>query len=378
MNIQSKFKSTLQVYLVLMILTIGFTAQGAEEYTQEEINSSPYLQSVLKRKGEQYDTSKFRKPGPYRIAIAAQGTSNSWSALFDEHANWYTEELGKGVISELLYADAQASADKQVPQVEDLLAQEPDALILVPMGAAALSAPVERAMAQGVPVILCASAVETDNFVTEVGTNLFASGAGLANYMVQKLGGNGKVLMMTGIPGTSTSDVMEAGGKAIFKKYPGIEVIAEQPGNWSTAEAKRIMETWLVKYGDSIDAIWSGGAQMSQGIVSAYLDKGMKIPPIGGGEFATGFLRQAIENDLDYGAWQYPNAMVVLCMDAAVNILRGRLVPRFIDFVDHIPDTGTFSDLEGRKYFNKEWSDDVFGPILFPTERLKKLGYLRK
>jgi len=347
MNIQYNFKSALQVYLALMILTIGFTAQGAEEFTQEEINSSPYLQSVLKRKGEQYDTSKFRKPGPYRIAIAAQGTSNSWSALFDEHANWYTEELGKEVISELLYADAQASADKQVPQVEDLLAQEPDALILVPMGAAALSAPVERAMAQGVPVILCASAVETDNFVTEVGTNLYASGAGLANYMVQKLGGNGKVLMMTGIPGTSTSDVMEAGGKAVFKKYPGIEVIAEQPGNWSTAEAKRIMETWLVKYGDSIDAIWSGGAQMSQGIVSAYLDKGMKIPPIGGGEFATGFLRQAIENDLDYGAWQYPNAMVVLCMDAAVNILRGRLVPRFIDFVDHIPDTGTFSDLEG-------------------------------
>ena len=378
MNIQYKFKSTLQVYLALMILTIGFTAQGAEEYTQEEIKSSPYLQSVLKRKGEQYDTSKFRKPGPYRIAIAAQGTSNSWSALFDEHANWYTEELGKEVISELLYADAQASADKQVPQVEDLLAQETDALILVPMGAAALSAPVERAMAQGVPVILCASAVETDNFVTEVGTNLFASGAGLANYMVQKLGGNGKVLMMTGIPGTSTSDVMEAGGKAVFKKYPGIEVIAEQPGNWSTAEAKRIMETWLVKYGDGIDAIWSGGAQMSQGIVSAYLDKGMKIPPIGGGEFATGFLRQAIENDLDYGAWQYPNAMVVLCMDAAVNILRGRLVPRFIDFVDHIPGTGTFSDLEGRKYFNKEWSDDVFGPILFPKERLKKLGYLRK
>lgn len=41
-------------------------------------------------------------------------------------------------------------------------------------------------------------------------------------------------------------------------------MIAEQPGNWSTAEAKRIMETWLVKYGDSIDAIWSGGAQMSQ------------------------------------------------------------------------------------------------------------------
>ena len=378
MKIKLNFKKIFSGSLAILLGPLAFQLFAADAFTQQEIKSSPYLQSVLKRKGERYDTTKFRKAGPYRIALAAQGTSNSWSALFDEHAYWYTEELGKGVISELLYADAQASADKQVPQVEDLLAQEPDALILVPMGAAALTAPVERAMAQGVPVVLCASAVETDNFVTEIGTNLYASGAGLAKYLAEKLNGKGRVLMMTGIPGVSTSDVMEAGGKATFKKYSGIDLVDEQPGNWSTAEAKRIMETWLVKYGDSIDGIWSGGAQMSQGIVSAYLDKGMKIPPIGGGEYATGFLKQAVENDLEYGAWQYPNAMVVLCMDAAVNILRGRLVPRFIDFVDNIPGTGTFTDSEGKRFYNKKWSDDVFGPILFPDKRLEKLGYLRK
>ena len=378
MKIKLNFKKIFSGSMAILLGPLAFQLFAADAFTQQEIKSSPYLQSVLKRKGERYDTTKFRKAGPYRIALAAQGTSNSWSALFDEHAYWYTEELGKGVISELLYADAQASADKQVPQVEDLLAQEPDALILVPMGAAALTAPVERAMAQGVPVVLCASAVETDNFVTEIGTNLYASGAGLAKYLAEKLNGKGRVLMMTGIPGVSTSDVMEAGGKATFKKYSGIDLVDEQPGNWSTAEAKRIMETWLVKYGDSIDGIWSGGAQMSQGIVSAYLDKGMKIPPIGGGEYATGFLKQAVENDLEYGAWQYPNAMVVLCMDAAVNILRGRLVPRFIDFVDNLPGTGTFTDSEGKRYYNKKWSDDVFGPILFPDKRLEKLGYLRK
>ena len=378
MKIKLNFKKIFSGSLAILLGPLAFQLFAADAFTQQEIKSSPYLQSVLKRKGQRYDTTKFRKAGPYRIALAAQGTSNSWSALFDEHAYWYTEELGKGVISELLYADAQASADKQVPQVEDLLAQEPDALILVPMGAAALTAPVERAMAQGVPVVLCASAVETDNFVTEIGTNLYASGAGLAKYLAEKLNGKGRVLMMTGIPGVSTSDVMEAGGKATFKKYSGIDLVDEQPGNWSTAEAKRIMETWLVKYGDSIDGIWSGGAQMSQGIVSAYLDKGMKIPPIGGGEYATGFLKQAVENDLEYGAWQYPNAMVVLCMDAAVNILRGRLVPRFIDFVDNIPGTGTFTDSEGKRFYNKKWSDDVFGPILFPDKRLEKLGYLRK
>ena len=373
-----QFINKMATGLAILLAATAFQVSANDSFTDAEISASPYLQSVLKRKNENYDATEFRKEGPYRIALAAQGTSNSWSALFDEHANWYAEQLGSSVVGELLYADAQASADKQVPQVEDLLAQEPDALILVPMGAAALTAPVERAMAQGVPVILCASSVETDNFVTEVGTNLYASGAGLAEYLAKRLNGKGKVLMMTGIPGVSTSDIMEAGGKATFKKYPGIELIDVQPGNWSTAEAKRVMETWLVKHGSGVDGIWSGGAQMSQGIVSAYLDKGMKIPPIGGGEFANGFLRQAVENNLEYGAWQYPNAMIVLCMDAAINTLRGRLVPRFIDFVDHIPGTGTFSNVEGQEYFNKDWSDDVFGPVLFPAERLSKLGYLRK
>ena len=368
------------VLLVLMgLLLVGFGVSAQDEespFTPEEIEASPDLQSVLARQETMFDTSEYAKEGPYRIALAAQGTSNSWSALFDEHARWYAEELGPDVVGELLYADAQASADVQVPQVEDLLAQDPDVLILVPMGSAALSAPVERAMAQGVPVVLCASTVDTDNFVTEVGTNLYASGAYLAQYLVDQLGGEGSVVVMEGIPGVTTSDVMAAGARAVFAANPGITVLDTQPGNWSTAEAKSLMETWLAQYGDEIDGVWSGGAQMSQGIVSAYLDAGAAIPPIGGGEFGNGFLRLALENDISYAAWQYPNAMVTLCMDTAVKILQGESVPRFIDFQDFIPNTQNFTDAEGSEYFNPEWSDDVFGPILFPAERLEALGFL--
>jgi ribose transport system substrate-binding protein len=366
--------------LAVLLLGAVVAAQDTDKsgFTQEEIDASPYLQSVLARKEEMYDTTPFKKDPPYRIALAAQGTSNSWSALFDAHAFWYKDELGSDVISELLYADAKASADVQVPQVEDLLAQDPDALILVPMGAAALSAPVERAMAQGVPVILCASSVDTDKFVTEVGTNLYGSGAYLAQWLVDKLDGKGNVIMMTGIPGVSTADVMQAGAEATFARNKDIKVLDTQPGNWSTADAKTLMETWLTKYGDDIDGIWSGGAQMSQGIVSAYLDAGKKIPPIGGGEFGNGFLRLAIENNLDFAAWQYPNAMVTLCMDTAIKVLKGESVPRFIDFQDVMDNTQNFDSSKAKDYFNPKWSDDVFGPILFPEEKLAELGFLVK
>ena len=377
-------KKLLSILLVLTLVACLGAATLAQdddgnmlafEFTDEQIEASPYLQSVLARLDETYDTSDFAKDGPYRIAFAAQGTSNAWSALMDAHAYWYVEHLGEDVVSELLYGDAQASADVQVPQVEDLLAQEPDALILVPMGAAALSAPVERAMMQGVPVILCASAVETNNFVTEVGTNLWVVGASLAQYVVDQLDGEGNVVFMTGIPGVTTSDIMEEGAQAVFDANPGINILDKQPGFWSPADAKGIMETWLVQYGDEIDGIWSGGAQMSQGIIGAYLDAGADIPPIGGGEWQNGFLRLALEHDLKYLAWQYPNAMITMCIDAALQILAGEPISRFIDFSGVIPNSSPFTDVEGADYFREEWSDDVHGPITMPDEKLAELGF---
>jgi len=259
--------------------------------------------------------------------------------------------------------------------VEDLLAQEPDALILVPMGAAALSAPVERAMMQGVPVILCASAVETDNFVTEVGTNLFTVGANLAQWLIDTVGADGNFLMMTGIPGVTTSVIMEEGALAVFESA-GIELLDNQPGMWSPAEGKKIMETWIAQYGDEIDGIWTGGAQMAQGIISAYEDAGMEIPPIAGGEMQNGFLRSAMEHGFEFYAWMYPNAMITICLDVAIHVLQGEPTPRFIDFVDTMPEARPFPDCAAEVSIRPQWRDDVHGPILMPDEKLAELGFL--
>ncbi len=374
-------KMTYGLLVLSLLLGTSLVSVGQDdgmmefEITQEMIDASPYLQSVLSRLDQVYDTSEFAKDPPYRIALAAQGTSNAWSALFDAHAYWYVEHLGEDVISELLYGDAQAQADIQVPQVEDLLAQEPDALILVPMGAAALSAPVERAMMQGVPVVLCASAVETDNFVTEVGTNLFTVGANLAQWLIDTVGADGNFLMMTGIPGVTTSVIMEEGALAVFDSG-GIELLDNQPGFWSPAEGKKIMETWLAQYGDEIDGIWTGGAQMAQGIISAYEDAGMEIPPIAGGEMQNGFLRSAMDHGFEFYAWMYPNAMITVCLDAAIQILQGEPTSRFIDFVDTMPEARPFTDAEAEDYYRPRWSDDVHGPVTMPDEKLAELGFL--
>jgi ribose transport system substrate-binding protein len=219
--------------------------------------------------------------------------------------------------------------------------------------------------------------VETDNFVTEVGTNLFDAGAGLAEFVVDELGGQGKVVQMNGIPGVDTAEIMAQGAQAVWAENPAINVLDVQYGNWSTADAKKIAEQWIATHGEAIDGIWSGGAQMSQGIIEAYLDAGLPVPPIGGGEYANGFLRLVKEQNINFAGWQYPNAMVRICIDAALKTLRGEPVARFIDFRDEMPGTGTFSNAELDQFYNPDWSDDVFGPIFLSDEKMKELGYLK-
>ncbi len=372
---------TILILLVLIVPSLAtvLAQEGGESgFTQEELDSSPYLQSVVARKTEMYDTTEFKKDPPYRIALAAQGPTNSWAALFDEHARYRVEQLGKDVVSELLYADANGSADVQVPQVEDLLAQDPDILILTPMGRAALAAPVERAMAQGVPVVLCASGVDTDDFVTEVGANLYVNGKDLAQFVVDELGGEGNVVQMNGIPGVDTAETEALGARYVWSQNPGITVLDQQYGNWSTSEGKQLMEQWIAQYGEDIDGIWSGGAQMSLGIIEAYLDAGLPIPPIGGGEYMNGFLRVAKENNVKFGAMQYPPSMSMLCVDTAIKVLQGEAVPRYIDVFEAMEGIENFTYKDVDKYYNPNWSDDVFGPVFLPDERMEELGYMTK
>lgn len=371
---------------VLSILTLVLSGalshaqeatSASQKYTQAELDASPYLKSVVTRENTKANTAKFKKKGPYKIALAAQGPTNSWAALFDQEARYHVEHLGKGKVSELLYASADGSADKQAPEVEDLLSQNPDALILVPMGRAALKASVDRAAAQGVPVVLCASGVDGDSYVAEVGTNLHGLGVRMANWLSDQLGGSGAILVMDGIPGVDTAEIAKAGAATVWPKKPGIKILDEQYGQWSTSEAKKVAEQWVAKYGKNIQGVWSDGGQMSQGIIEAFQEAHLPVPPIASADYSNGFLRQVKDGNITFFAGQYPNAMVILCIDTALDILNGESVSRFIDFREKMDKTQDVNKSNIETFFNPKWSDDVFPPIFLPDSKMVELKYMK-
>ena len=100
-------KKTAALSALLMILS-GALARAedatptTQKYSQAELGASPYLKSLVAREGTLADTSKFKKNGPYKIALAAQAPTNSWAALFDQEARYHVDQLGKNKVSELL------------------------------------------------------------------------------------------------------------------------------------------------------------------------------------------------------------------------------------------------------------------------------------
>jgi hypothetical protein len=105
---------------------------------------------------------------------------------------------------------------------------------------------------------------------------------------------------------------------------------------------------------------------MSQGIVEAFQEAKLPVPPLASADYSNGLLRQVKDGHITFSAGQYPNAMVILCIDTALKILNGESVPRFVDFRSAMEKTQDVDTSDIDTFFNPKWSDDVFPPDL-PT-----------
>src|SRR6478752_7590141 len=82
-------------------------------------------------------------------------------------------------------------------------------------------------------------------------------GVSRRKWLVDKLGGKGNVVVITGVPGTSVDTARTAAAKAVFEKNPGIKIVAEGNGMWSQQVARSELSKILATHPwDSIDGLW--------------------------------------------------------------------------------------------------------------------------
>ena len=344
-------------------------APAASGSASASVPASAYETRVTKNAQTTVDTTKYKKTAPYTIGVIPQGPINGWGTMFNLTIEYELKQSGK--VKQVLLTNPQGDPAKQISQMQTMIVQKPDVIILTPLSEAGLSAPVERAMAAGIPVVLCGSSViNTDNYVTASERNLYEVAYDSANKLAQMLGGKGNVMMLNGISGSGTATTWHDAATAAFAQYPGIKIVADQYANWSISLAKTKAAA-IIAANPKIDGVWTGGSENAIGAVEAFADAGRPMPLFGTTNPLNGFLRLAKQYNLQFVAAPYPPEVSKLCADLALDILAGKPVKKYVDMTTlNIPGVDPYTQAELDSHYQPKYNDDFIAPAVIPDSEL--------
>ena len=183
------------------------------------------------------------------------------------------ERLGAKVI--LYDAGEHKNVARQVSQFEDLMANKVDAICLVPGTTATGVAQVDQAVERGIPVINVNIMSDNPKVIGRIRSDDYEMGRLQGEFIVKALKGNGNVVMMSGVSGTSAFVMRAKGFHEYVAKHPGIKILSEQWTPNATDRGLKLMEDWTQTF-PKIDAVFSGADRLAIGAVQVLLATGKK------------------------------------------------------------------------------------------------------
>lgn len=163
----------------------------------------------------------------------------------------------------VITTDGDCDIQEQSNDVDDLLAQGVDAVVMSPVESDGLVPAGDRVMEADVPLVV----LDRDLFTEKdlfIGQSNVTMAEGVAERMVEDLDGEGKILEITGLVGSSPAIDRTQGMENVIEEHPDIEVLATGDGEWIREPAVDLMEDWLVSY-EEIDAVFSHAEESSWG-----------------------------------------------------------------------------------------------------------------
>lgn len=176
---------------------------------------------------------------------------------------------------ELIVTDANGEAEKLTSDIEDLIAKKVDGIIISGAWLEAAPAALEAINKAGIPVVLVDRKLKGGEYTSYVGPDNFTIGQQNGRYIAERLGGQGRLVVLRGGPADNSIGLDRTNGVLdIVKQHAGIEVVmAPDFGGWSTDGGLKLMENMLATY-DKIDAVFCENDSMCLGAQQAIADAG--------------------------------------------------------------------------------------------------------
>lgn len=216
--------------------------------------------------------SKKNKKDVYKVAFLP----TDMSATF---ASWLADELTTAFKKyddmKLTILDSKNELETQLSNMETCVSQGYDYIILLPLEPAAEDDIVAKYIEEGTPFMN----INLDDGGVKKASSVIADpydlGSLVASYAKKKLPENANVVVLLGPSGNTDSIERRKAYQDILFSNPKIKILDEQIGDWEKSKGLDLMENWIQKYGDSMDAVISMNDAMAIGAYEAAKDAGV-------------------------------------------------------------------------------------------------------
>lgn len=236
------------------------------------------------------------------------------------------EQLAKENKTTVKFVDAQDDSAKQSNDVDDLIQQKVDILLINPVDSSAIVPAVEAANKANIPVIAIDRSSEAGTLLTTVASNNEEGGKMAAEYILEQIGEQGKVVVLEGVPGASATRERGKGFDDFAKEH--LNVLDQQTANFNRAEGLTVMENML-QANNNIQAIFAQNDEMALGAIEALGNKTDLI--VVGFDGTEDGIKAIKEGRMNATIAQKPEEMGKLALQAAYDFFEGKTVNQQID-----------------------------------------------
>ena len=263
------------------------------------------------------------------IGVSIPAADHGWTAGVVYWANQAKAQVEKAYPNLTVIVKTAKDPAEQANQIQDLVTvNKINALVILPYESAPLTKPVADVKKQGVFVVVVDRGL-TDPSIQDVYVAGDNPGMGRVSgeYVAQKLNGQGKIVVLRGIPTVIDNERYDA-FMAVMKEHPGIEVLDAQYANWNRDDGFKVMQDFLTRF-PQIDAVWAQDDDIAVGVLRAIQQANRTdIQFVLGGAGMKEFIKKIMDGDpLVPADVLYPPNMVATAVNvAAMHYVSGSAV----------------------------------------------------
>lgn len=237
-------------------------------------------------------------------AIVMHYGGNDWSRAQIQGLRSEFKRLGIRVIA---VTDAGFKPEKQVSDIETVLARKPSVIVSIPTDPVATAAAYRKAANAGVKLVFMDNVPKgfknRKGYVSVVSADNYGNGVASADLMARKLGGKGEIgIVFHEADFFVTRQRYDAFKKTIRTKYPNIKIAEEQGigGPDFAGDAEKVASAMLTR-NSGLDGIWAVWDVPAEGVISAARTAGRRDLVITTIDLGLNVAIQIAKNELVFG-----------------------------------------------------------------------------